>query len=54
MAKSIHIKDPETVAAVNEIAQLLSTKEFTVQPHNVAERLFKKSAKSKLARMKRK
>ena len=49
MIKSLCIKDPETLLAIEVIAKLQDRK-----PHNVAERLFRKSAKAKLARMKKK
>jgi hypothetical protein len=47
--KSLCIKNPETVTAIYEIAKLEERR-----PHDTAERLFRKAAKSKLARLKRK
>ena len=49
MVKSIHIKDRETVEAINEIARIEDRR-----PHDVAEKLFKKSAKAKLAKLRKK
>jgi len=47
--KSLCIKNPETVEAIYEIARLEDRR-----PHDTAERLFRKAAISKLARLKKK
>lgn len=47
--KQLCIKNPETVEAICKIARLQERR-----PHDTAERLFNRAAKSKLARMKKK
>lgn len=49
MIKSLCIKNPETLFAIDKISKLEDRR-----PHDTAERLFRKSALAKLARMKKK